>query len=267
MKKCANCARENRPLSWLDATAPYFGSKLCAACRIEKLLAKPSIPTAHVTGLYFALLTLVEQPELQPRISKTIQRKMLPFLVLLYEDTARDSFQEFCEQFKKPDNTALAAYVDEPMRVLTWYEVEGVALMRTTPSNEEKAFLAQFLASWHLDMGLIEQMTQTEVAVAPVEEISEEESVSVPPHLYGVSCAYCGEQAESIDHIVPRAFGGPDHESNYVASCLYCNQLKGHDTFQQFLTFRIHFDLEQWRQFKRHHWTKQEIAAYKSQQS
>ncbi len=230
MKKCANCARENRPLSWLDATTPYFGSKLCAACRIEKLLAKPSIPTAHVTGLYFALLTLVEQ-------------------------------------FKKPDNTALAVYVDEPMRVLTWYEVEGVALMRTTPSNEEKAFLAQFLASWHLDMGLIEQMTQTEAAVAPVEEVSEEESVSVPPHLYGVSCAYCGEQAESIDHIVPRAFGGPDHESNYVASCLYCNQLKGHDTFQQFLTFRIHFDLEQWRQFKRHHWTKQEIAAYKSQQS
>lgn len=262
MKKCANCARENQSLSWLDEATPYFGRKLCAPCRIEKLLQKSSLPTAHVTGLYFALLTLLEQPALITRISQQIKRKMLPFVVFLYEDTALESFQEFCQQFKKPQNTALQLFIDEPPRVLEWYETEGVALMRTVPSAAERALLSNWLTAFHVDVALVEQMVQQEAEPQVISEVTTAEVVDVPAHLYGIPCAYCGEQAESIDHIVPRAFGGPDHESNYVAACLYCNRLKGHDTLQQFLTFRIHFDLAQWRQFKRHNWTKQEIAAY-----
>lgn len=37
-------------------------------------------------------------------------------------------------------------------------------------------------------------------------------------------CHYCGVRAgTTIDHVVPRAFGGPDARWNYVSSCEPCN--------------------------------------------
>lgn len=39
-------------------------------------------------------------------------------------------------------------------------------------------------------------------------------------------CAYCGGQANTVDHIVPRKAGGMDVKSNLVAACTHCNQLK-----------------------------------------
>jgi hypothetical protein len=42
-------------------------------------------------------------------------------------------------------------------------------------------------------------------------------------------CAYCGRvsrHGSQIDHIVPRAFGGLNHWSNYAAACEPCNALK-----------------------------------------
>ena len=51
-------------------------------------------------------------------------------------------------------------------------------------------------------------------------------------------CAYCGNQLEPdksnghavafcVEHVVPRAAGGPDNIANYVPSCLGCNSVKG----------------------------------------
>lgn len=51
-------------------------------------------------------------------------------------------------------------------------------------------------------------------------------------------CAYCGSQLEPdktngfsgafcVEHVVPRAAGGPDNIANYVPSCLGCNSAKG----------------------------------------
>lgn len=50
----------------------------------------------------------------------------------------------------------------------------------------------------------------------------------------GCTCVYCGFQGTSllswrqltIDHIVPRAKGGPDAPENKVVSCNYCNTMK-----------------------------------------
>lgn len=40
-------------------------------------------------------------------------------------------------------------------------------------------------------------------------------------------CHYCGVRpGTTIDHIVPRAFGGPDAMWNYVSSCESCNLSK-----------------------------------------
>ncbi|MEM7339127.1 MAG: HNH endonuclease [Actinomycetota bacterium] len=40
-------------------------------------------------------------------------------------------------------------------------------------------------------------------------------------------CQYCGKNAESIDHVVPRSKGGPHTWENVVACCRRCNTFKG----------------------------------------
>ena len=40
------------------------------------------------------------------------------------------------------------------------------------------------------------------------------------------TCQYCGERAESIDHVVPRSRGGGHTWDNVVAACRRCNARK-----------------------------------------
>ena len=40
-------------------------------------------------------------------------------------------------------------------------------------------------------------------------------------------CAYCGEPANQVDHVIPRAKGGTHDLDNLVACCRRCNGLKG----------------------------------------
>ena len=41
------------------------------------------------------------------------------------------------------------------------------------------------------------------------------------------TCAYCGKEATTVDHIIPHSLGGDDHPSNLVACCRPCNSSKG----------------------------------------
>lgn len=42
----------------------------------------------------------------------------------------------------------------------------------------------------------------------------------------GGLCVYCGATAEVVDHVLCRAHGGSDDDSNLVACCKACNQRK-----------------------------------------
>jgi 5-methylcytosine-specific restriction endonuclease McrA len=54
-------------------------------------------------------------------------------------------------------------------------------------------------------------------------------------------CAYCVERwADTVDHIVPRARGGPRQWRNLVAACTQCNQRKG-DRLLGELGWRLRF--------------------------
>lgn len=39
-------------------------------------------------------------------------------------------------------------------------------------------------------------------------------------------CAYCGESAGTVDHVIPVAKGGSDEWDNLVACCTRCNSRK-----------------------------------------
>ena len=41
-------------------------------------------------------------------------------------------------------------------------------------------------------------------------------------------CAYCGDAAQSLDHIHPKVKGGLTVARNLAPACLPCNRLKGH---------------------------------------
>lgn len=46
-------------------------------------------------------------------------------------------------------------------------------------------------------------------------------------------CTYCGEPAESMDHLIPRLRQGPDSADNLVPACRWCNSSKGgRDVFE-----------------------------------
>lgn len=42
----------------------------------------------------------------------------------------------------------------------------------------------------------------------------------------GYVCAYCGHEADTVDHIIAKNNGGEDIASNLVAACRRCNGLK-----------------------------------------
>ena len=41
------------------------------------------------------------------------------------------------------------------------------------------------------------------------------------------SCAYCGQPADTLDHVVPRLHGGMTVQPNLVPACRCCNGRKG----------------------------------------
>lgn len=45
---------------------------------------------------------------------------------------------------------------------------------------------------------------------------------------WGKSCAYCGVEADTLDHVHPRAKGGMTVKKNLVPACQACNYAKGH---------------------------------------
>lgn len=53
---------------------------------------------------------------------------------------------------------------------------------------------------------------------------------------WGRRCAYCGAEGVplQVEHIVPRARGGSDRESNLTLACGPCNQAKGSQTAEEF---------------------------------
>jgi len=43
----------------------------------------------------------------------------------------------------------------------------------------------------------------------------------------GYICQYCGQEANTVDHVIPRKLGGLDTDDNLLSACSKCNYSKG----------------------------------------
>ena len=43
----------------------------------------------------------------------------------------------------------------------------------------------------------------------------------------GFICQYCGQEANTVDHVIPRRLNGNDSDDNLLSSCSRCNLSKG----------------------------------------
>ncbi|MDA1758155.1 phage replisome organizer N-terminal domain-containing protein [Bacillus cereus] len=49
------------------------------------------------------------------------------------------------------------------------------------------------------------------------------------------TCAYCGDQANTLDHLIPKSHGGLDTQENCVSCCKQCNEIKTNRPIEVFL--------------------------------
>ena len=54
-------------------------------------------------------------------------------------------------------------------------------------------------------------------------------------------CGYCGEEATSLDHIVPRFKSGSNNRNNLVPACRRCNQNKASHDMKEWYQQQAYF--------------------------
>lgn len=70
-------------------------------------------------------------------------------------------------------------------------------------------------------------------------------------------CGYCGEEATSLDHIVPRFKSGSNNRNNLVPACRRCNQNKASHDMKEWYQQQAYFCPE--RLAKIITWQEQEV--------
>ena len=69
---------------------------------------------------------------------------------------------------------------------------------------------------------------------------------------WGYECAYCGSQDKlTIDHIVPKAKGGPDFTKNLLCACHDCNQDKAYSPMEDWYLSQEFFNVDRYEKIKK----------------
>jgi 5-methylcytosine-specific restriction endonuclease McrA len=70
-------------------------------------------------------------------------------------------------------------------------------------------------------------------------------------------CGYCGDEATSLDHIVPRFKSGSSNRNNLIPACRRCNANKASENMEAWYRKQDFFNEVQLQKIKR--WTEAEV--------
>jgi len=71
-------------------------------------------------------------------------------------------------------------------------------------------------------------------------------------------CGYCGDEATSIDHIVPRFRSGSSNRNNLIPACQSCNSNKASHKMEEWYAKQSFYDENQLKKIKT--WMSQEAV-------
>ena len=77
-------------------------------------------------------------------------------------------------------------------------------------------------------------------------------------HAWDHKCAYCGQPATSLDHIIPRFKSGSSNRNNLIPACRTCNQTKASLNMEEWYKIQKFFDEE--RLLKIQEWVKKDTS-------
>ena len=81
---------------------------------------------------------------------------------------------------------------------------------------------------------------------------------------WGYECAYCGSQDNlTIDHIVPKAKGGPDFTKNLLCACHDCNQDKAYSPMEEWYLSQEFFNVDRYEKIKKWMKPEEEVNLYR----
>ena len=81
---------------------------------------------------------------------------------------------------------------------------------------------------------------------------------------WGYECAYCGSQDNlTIDHIVPKAKGGPDFTKNLLCACHDCNQDKAYSPMEDWYLSQEFFNVDRYEKIKKWMEPEEEVNLYR----
>jgi 5-methylcytosine-specific restriction endonuclease McrA len=74
---------------------------------------------------------------------------------------------------------------------------------------------------------------------------------------WNCKCCYCGNEATSLDHIVPRFKSGSTTRNNLIPACVSCNKNKGSEDMEAWFKKQAFYKEDRLEKIK--HWMRAEV--------
>jgi hypothetical protein len=75
---------------------------------------------------------------------------------------------------------------------------------------------------------------------------------------WNYECAYCGDKATSLDHVIPRFKSGSSNRNNLIPACRRCNSNKASSPLEEWYQLQEYFNQAKMERIKA--WMSQEVV-------
>lgn len=158
-------------------------------------------------------------------------------LILLAGKTNEGGYIYISENMPYTDEM-LSVVVNKPLNIIR-LAIETFTRLGMIENDEKGIYLVNF--EKHQSLDKLEQIReQTRLRVAKHREKVRNALIGSNERI----CAYCGNVADTIDHLIPKVKGGVDEEWNIVPSCKSCNSSKKDKDLCDFLNDSIKYNYQ-----------------------